>query len=80
MSQPGFTVIRGSKGLYFGGTYKGLKHGLGVLLTEDAVYEGEFSLDFKAGKGYQKFPNGSIYFGDFVNNKTHGEGSLKFGE
>lgn len=57
-----------------------MKHGLGVLLTSDTVYEGEFHLDFKVGKGYQKFPNGSVYFGDFINNRTHGQGSLKFGD
>jgi hypothetical protein len=46
----------------------------------DTVYEGEWSLDFKVGKGYMKFPNGSIYFGDFQNNRAHGEGWLKFGD
>lgn len=60
--------------------YKGMKHGFGVLQTEDTVYEGEFSLNFKSGKGYQKFPNGSIYVGDFENNRTHGEGSLRYND
>ena len=64
--------------MYFGGTYMDMKHGYGVELTLDTVYEGEFSLDFKVGKGYMKFPNGAIYFGDFQNNKTHGEGWLKY--
>mgnify|MGYP000250577662 FL=1 len=45
--------------------YKDTKHGFGVELTTDTVYEGEFSLDYKMGKGYMKFPNGSVYFGDF---------------
>lgn len=57
-----------------------MKHRFGVLQTEDTVYEGEFSLNFKSGKGYQKFPNGSIYIGDFENNRTHGEGSLRYND
>ena len=32
------------------------------------------------GKGYMKFPNGAIYFGDFHNDRTHGQGWLKFGD
>jgi hypothetical protein len=70
--QQTFTILYDNDTLYFGGAYRGMKHGLGVELTSDTVYEGEFSLDFKVGKGYMKFPNGSIYFGDFQNNRTHG--------
>lgn len=71
-NQPNFNIICQPNFMYFGGIYKNMKHGLGVFLTEDTVYEGQFSLDFKSGKGYQKFPNGSVYVGDFQNNRTHG--------
>ena len=27
-----------------------------------------------------QFPNGSVYVGDFQNDRTHGEGHLKFGD
>ncbi len=57
-----------------------MKHGLGVLLNQDSIYEGQFSLNFKSGKGYQRFANGAIYLGDFQNNRTHGEGWLKLGD
>ncbi len=56
-----------------------MKHGWGVLLTKNIVYEGNFSLNYKNGKGYQKFPNNSEYYGDFVNDSAQGQGYLKFG-
>jgi hypothetical protein len=30
------------------------------------------------GKGYMIFPNKSIYYGDFTNDKPHGHGLLTF--
>lgn len=32
------------------------------------------------GKGYAVFPNGSIYYGDFANDRPQGHGILTFGE
>lgn len=61
-----------------GAALNGLRHGLGVLITESTLYEGSFSLGHKMGKGYMKFSNQSIYIGDFSNNKPHGYGMLTF--
>ena len=77
-NQSNYAVIPEKKSLYFGGVYRGMKHGIGVYLTSDTAYEGEFSLDYKSGRGWQRFPNGSVYVGEFQNNKTHGEGELRF--
>ena len=32
------------------------------------------------GKGFAKFPNGSVYVGEFANNRPHGRGLLTFGD
>ncbi len=47
-------------------------------MTKASLYEGEFSLNHKMGKGYMIFPNKSTYYGDFVNDKPHGHGLLTF--
>lgn len=62
---------------YMGGTHLDLYHGWGVLVTKSTVYEGMFSLGHKMGKGYMKFPNNSIYLGDFINDKPHGQGLMQ---
>lgn len=79
-SQSDYQVIRTKDSIYFGALHNGLKHGLGVLVTPHSLYEGSFSLNHKMGKGFAKFPNGSIYVGDFANNRPHGRGLLTFGE
>ena len=48
-------------------------------------YEGEVSLfkngqSFIEGKGKQTFPDGSVYEGDFVNGKRHGNGTMVWGD
>lgn len=72
--------------IYAGGMKNGLKHGLGVLVAKNTVYEGtesnnvgQFSLNHKNGKGYIQYPNKSRYFGDFSNDKPHGHGMLEYG-
>ena len=57
-----------------------MRHGWGILLTAHTLYEGEFSLNHKMGKGYFLFPNGSSYTGDFANDRPHGQGVLQLGE
>ena len=66
--------------MYFGGMYNEMKHGKGVFVTRSSLYEGEFSLNHKMGKGYTIFPNGATYYGDFVNDRPHGHGLLAMGE
>lgn len=51
-----------------------------MLVTPHSLYEGEFSLDRKMGKGYAVLPNGSQYHGDFANDRPHGRGLLTHGE
>lgn len=36
--QTGFAILFENEELYFGGMYKGMKHGLGVQLTRETVY------------------------------------------
>ena len=55
-------------------------HGWGILVTKTTIYEGKFSLGHKMGKGYMKFPNDSIYIGDFVNDKPHGQGLMQLAD
>lgn len=55
-----------------------MRHGWGVLINKNSIYEGEFSLNHKNGKGYIKYPNQSQYFGDFSNDKPNGHGFLKY--
>lgn len=38
LEQTGFTIIRNQDYLYFGGTYKEMRHGLGVEITTDTIY------------------------------------------
>jgi len=55
-----------------------MKHGFGVVIYKNNLYEGSFSLNHKMGKGYMVFPNKSTYYGDFTNDKPHGHGLLNF--
>lgn len=80
MQQPGYQVVRNKEYIYFGNMENNLRHGLGVIITKNSLYEGNFSLNHKMGKGHAIFPNGSVYFGDFANDKPHGHGLLTFGE
>lgn len=62
--------------MYVGGTYLGFYHGWGILIAKTSIYEGNFSLGHKMGKGYIKYSNKSVYIGDFVNDKPHGQGKM----
>lgn len=66
--------------MYFGGVYNNLKHGLGVLISKHSLYEGQFSLNHKMGKGYMVFSNHSAYYGDFINDKPQGHGLLSINQ
>jgi hypothetical protein len=80
LQQPNYSLTQQLNLLYFGAVQNGVKHGLGVLVTPHSLYEGEFSLDRKMGKGYAVLPNGSQYHGDFANDRPHGRGLLTHGE
>lgn len=80
LSQEGYQVMRGKDWVYFGGVDNGSRHGLGVLITRQTLYEGTFSLHRKMGQGFMRFPSGATYYGDFVNDKPHGRGLLALGE
>jgi hypothetical protein len=57
-----------------------MRHGIGVLVTRNSLYEGYFSLGHRMGKGYMAYPNTSVYLGDFVNDRPHGHGMLSLAE
>ncbi len=57
-----------------------MKHGWGVMVTKHTIFEGKFSLNHKLGKGYIQFANGSIFVGDFSNDKPNGQGMLTYNE
>lgn len=71
-------MIRTKDYIYFGGIYNNMKHGYGVMINKNTLYEGSYSLNHKMGKGYTIFPNQSTYYGDFTNDKPHGHGLLNF--
>lgn len=89
-TQPNFQVIRFesanenpeslSDGVYMGGTHMNMYHGWGILIHKNTAFEGKFSLGHKMGKGYMKFSNGSVYIGDFTNDKPHGQGMMMYGD
>jgi hypothetical protein len=54
-----------------------MRHGWGILLSGRCIYEGAFSLNRKMGKGLMIYAGGSTYYGDFTNDKPHGQGLLK---
>lgn len=74
--QANFSIVRGKNYKYFGGYTDNMRHGMGILIAGDAIYEGFFKLNFKMGKGYLKFTSGAEYVGDFVNSKPHGNGTF----
>jgi hypothetical protein len=60
-------VYKGEIG-YFGD--KKLRHGLGVMMyASGRVYEGFWVKDKRHERGLEKFKNGDIYIGDFVNGR-----------
>ena len=49
------------------------------LNYDELVYEGQLDENYKRhGKGTLKWPNGTIYLGDWLNNKANGKGMLSF--
>ena len=49
-----------------------------MLYTNNRVYEGTWLDNFKHGKGYEKFANGAIYSGTYVNGKPEGYGTYSW--
>ena len=62
--------------IYKGKFENGLKHGRGVYECNEYQYEGEFWEDLKNGQGIQRFYNGTIFEGNFSNDKKQGKGKL----
>jgi hypothetical protein len=51
------------------------RHGLGIMIHDNGrVYEGNWEKDFKTGKGYEEYPSGNRYWGDYLEGKPHGVG------
>ena len=49
-----------------------------MLYVNGRVYEGYWIDNFKEGKGYEKFSNGSVYKGDYVKGKPEGCGRYEW--
>ncbi len=45
-----------------------------MLYNNERVYEGQWQRDLKHGQGFEKFPNGCIYEGQYANGKPEGVG------
>ena len=42
------------------------------------IYEGEFKMGQRNGRGTMKFPSGQVYKGEFKNGKKHGQGKMTY--
>lgn len=73
LSQLPSFAVKFSKGkIYFGQIVNGFKHGKGVLLDDNHVYEGEFNNNRKHGNGYERFPSQNYFQGLYVNGRPEG--------
>lgn len=62
-------------GLEYDGEWEnGLKHGVGILISDELTYNGQFANDNFNGKGEVKYTNGDKYVGQFANGTKHGKG------
>uniref|UniRef100_A0A8P4G559 MORN repeat-containing protein 3 n=1 Tax=Dicentrarchus labrax TaxID=13489 RepID=A0A8P4G559_DICLA len=63
---------------YCGGWKNGKKHGYGTYYNSSAVYEGEWSEDYRSGWGRMYYENGDFYEGEWLKDKNHGQGIIIF--
>lgn len=56
-------------GAFYGEIVNGKRHGMGIMIIGERVYEGEWEGDCRSGHGFEEFPNGCVYQGNFVNGK-----------
>ncbi|HEV7351151.1 hypothetical protein [Telluribacter sp.] len=70
-------LVRENQERYEGEFLNGKKHGVGVQYYPDGMvrYKGQFSSDFRSGRGTYYFSNGDKYVGYFADNVPHGKGS-----
>lgn len=60
---------------YFGELESMKRQGIGIIKYQSGrIYEGNWKNDFRDGKGFEKFPNGSTYDGAYLEGKPHGLG------
>lgn len=55
-----------------------VRHGLGMLLSKDRKYEGEFKDDDPVGLGRISFENGDVYYGETSRMLRVGSGRMEF--
>ena len=64
-------------GVYVGEFRDGKRHGEGTFTTHQGVrYVGEWEHGLRHGKGEQKYPDGSVFIGQFANDKKVGAGEF----
>jgi len=61
--------------IYEGQWKNGLRHGTGRIISQDGIYIGSWSKDFKEGKGKMEYCDGSTYEGAWLLGKRHGRGN-----
>ena len=65
-------IYKNTNKVYEGEYKDNLKHGRGVLTTQDYTYEGEFSMGAMQGLGEFRWKNGKKAKGNLVNGQLHG--------
>jgi len=60
------------EGVYEGGRFGHMKHGIGCLRMKGYTYQGEFEHDAKHGVGVLKYEDGRQYHGQFRDGQFHG--------
>ena len=48
------------------------------MYKANRIYEGEWYEDLRSGKGYEKYTNGNLYYGEFLKGKAHGKGRYQW--
>ncbi|XP_075239226.1 radial spoke head 10 homolog B-like isoform X2 [Convolutriloba macropyga] len=66
---------------YTGQWYKGKRHGEGVLYydsSQQSLYEGEWFLNMKNGRGFRRYASGNVYQGMWYRDRRHGYGRMQW--
>ena len=71
----GYKEVGYKDAIYMGTVINSKRHGKGVMKYRNVrQYEGFWDRDLRDGKGFERYPNGNTYFGQFKYGKAHGKG------